>query len=196
MKVCTKCGIEKELSEFSIDNRWGKLRAQCKKCSYKYDASRVKPPWYIAVLNQFTHRVKLGKVPPVGVYVSSEYLKKCYLDNMELCPCCGIHMLQGGNWKTSPSVDRLDNNVGYSEDNIWVICGSCNSKKSDAGTPQDLYNIADKWYAEAQRRGLLHLTRHNKYDIRSDNGKSREYIQSSTQELLPFMEETKAMEST
>ena len=43
MKICTKCKIEKELSEFSKDkSRKDKLFPQCKKCALHYHNSHKK----------------------------------------------------------------------------------------------------------------------------------------------------------
>lgn len=43
MKICKKCGIEKELTEFYRDNTTkDKLHSQCKKCAIKYSKERIK----------------------------------------------------------------------------------------------------------------------------------------------------------
>jgi len=63
------------------------------------------------------------------------------------CPCCNTTMISGGaSVDNSPTVDRIDNDKGYTIDNIWIICHKCNSMKSDAKTPSRLYQIADAWW--------------------------------------------------
>lgn len=63
------------------------------------------------------------------------------------CPCCKTPMESGGdNQSTSPTIDRINNDVGYELSNIWIICHRCNSMKRDAKTPNQLYAIADAWW--------------------------------------------------
>lgn len=49
------------------------------------------------------------------------------------CPVRGCHRLlvtgDGKNKASSPSLDRYNPSLGYSQGNIWVICQSCNSRK-------------------------------------------------------------------
>jgi len=67
------------------------------------------------------------------------------------CPVCGVNLELGGNWRTSPSLDRLYNDVGYTKDNVWVLCGACNKLKNNA-SERELYRLADAIYAEKKRR--------------------------------------------
>lgn len=66
----------------------------------------------------------------------------------EFCPALGIKLdngeRQGGEWN-SPSLDRLDNNLGYVKGNIQVISKRANSIKSDASV-EELMLVA-KWVA-------------------------------------------------
>lgn len=63
------------------------------------------------------------------------------------CPCCNTTLITGGvTYENSPTVDRLDNDKGYTLENIWIICYKCNSMKRDAKTPSRLYQIADAWW--------------------------------------------------
>jgi 5-methylcytosine-specific restriction endonuclease McrA len=63
------------------------------------------------------------------------------------CPCCGNNfVLKDATKKRSPSVDRIDNSKGYTKENIWAICYSCNRQKNDAESPESLYAVADAWW--------------------------------------------------
>jgi len=64
------------------------------------------------------------------------------------CPCCQTVLIPQGHQYNSPSVDRLDNSKGYEKGNIWIICYSCNAKKSNSKSPTELYKIADTWWAK------------------------------------------------
>lgn len=60
----------------------------------------------------------------------------------EECPCCGVTMVRGAeNIRTSPSLDRIDNDRPYEVGNVIVICTRCNHIKNDA-TPEELHRIA------------------------------------------------------
>jgi len=84
-------------------------------------------------------------------------VKKC-LDN---CPCCGSQLWYGRcnnaiDYKKArnnkPSIDKLDPDGGYTDENTWVICTTCNTMKQNATTPDRLRNIADAWNAQLVRK--------------------------------------------
>lgn len=69
------------------------------------------------------------------------------------CPCCGVELNYGGNSgnsyeakKYSASLDRLDNTKGYTKENSFIICMTCNQLKSFATSKQlrDIANWMDK----------------------------------------------------
>ena len=72
----------------------------------------------------------------------------------ERCPCCGKDLQWfSGTANDRPALDRLIPELGYTRDNVWVVCGEDNRRKADSA-PEDLYRIADVAYAEIKRRGL------------------------------------------
>ncbi len=57
----------------------------------------------------------------------------------ELCPVLGIPLFVGTDGKrspNSPSLDRIDNNKGYTKDNIAVISLRANTLKNDANVEE------------------------------------------------------------
>lgn len=50
MKVCARCGFEKEDSEFGIDRRYNKLRSYCRQCDLEFGKNYyrrvIKPDHY------------------------------------------------------------------------------------------------------------------------------------------------------
>ena len=51
----------------------------------------------------------------------------------DVCPILGIKLEHGNkDWKTSPSIDRIDNDRGYTLDNIIVVSALANSIKNCA----------------------------------------------------------------
>lgn len=66
----------------------------------------------------------------------------------EYCPILGIklesHVGEGvGARFDSPSVDRIDNSLGYTKGNVWIISRLANAMKSEAN-PEQLIKFA-KW---------------------------------------------------
>ena len=64
----------------------------------------------------------------------------------DICPILGIalNMNSGrsGAYKNSPSLDRIDNDKGYTKDNIWVISQKANAMKGSA-TKEELIKFAE-----------------------------------------------------
>lgn len=60
------------------------------------------------------------------------------------CPCCSENFsfdnLSSRATRRSPSIDRINNDVGYVAGNVAIICYQCNSLKNN-GTAQDFRNI-------------------------------------------------------
>jgi RNase P subunit RPR2 len=70
--------------------------------------------------------------------LNHDNMKDKLVDN---CPCCGVSMNYGRGYNkmynevrgivARPSLDRIDNNLGYEPSNVRVICESCNTIKND-----------------------------------------------------------------
>lgn len=54
-----------------------------------------------------------------------------------------VHRGKSGAFADSPSLDRIDNDIGYVKDNIWVISQRANQMKGDA-SKEELICFA-KW---------------------------------------------------
>lgn len=72
------------------------------------------------------------------------------------CPCCDVLMERGGDRRTSPSVDRINNALGYTPANCWVICFRCNQIKGEHASVGELEADAGRAHlvAMAWRRHL------------------------------------------
>ena len=127
-KICHSCGETKELNKDNFPLRKNKngegYRAQCRLC---YNKLRRTNPRYA--------RKK-------SIQLAKDRAKKRGLDfNLSLdevvfpdvCPILNIKLEHGNkNWQTSPSIDRIDNNKGYTLDNIIVVSALANSIKNCA----------------------------------------------------------------
>ena len=84
-------------------------------------------------------------------------VEKCY----DMCPTgCGNELWYGRcnnaldgkkNRDNKPSIDKLDPNGKYTDDNTWVICTTCNTMKQNAKTPDRLRLIADAWEKQIKK---------------------------------------------
>jgi hypothetical protein len=58
------------------------------------------------------------------------------------CPVLGINLVHGGeNSHNSPSLERINNNKGYTKENILIISARANAIKND-GTWQEIFKVA------------------------------------------------------
>lgn len=150
-KICSKCGQEKDATDFSPrKDRPVGLYSCCKLCKSKSRASRYRErreddpvhQWSVLMTNLARYRAK-----PSGMTVTitaNDLFREVMALDMK-CRYCGRSLDFKASMKTrhgSPSVDRLDATKGYTPDNITVSCYRCNQIKSDA-TPGELRRIAD-----------------------------------------------------
>ena len=54
--------------------------------------------------------------------------------------------------RLDPHFGRNEWHEGYINENVWIICKKCNTKKNDATSPDDLRNLADAWELEVERK--------------------------------------------
>lgn len=72
------------------------------------------------------------------------------------CPVLGVELVYGGSGTTkrrnryAASLDRIDNDGGYTVDNVQVISWQANKMKQDA-SPDELYAFA-RWVLGADTR--------------------------------------------
>jgi len=156
-KRCTKCGITKLFSEFTLNkNRPDKLTVWCKNCSkqsrddyYLKNKEKIKEKhleWrannkdYIAT----QRNIKKQEDPRKTLLYAAKYraTQRGLPFNLELedivipeyCPVLNIKLefFHTSQNRSSPSLDRIDSNLGYTKDNIQVISWLANTMKTNA----------------------------------------------------------------
>jgi hypothetical protein len=163
MKVCTKCKIEKDLSEF-YETKTTKdgYTYNCKNCHLIYrEANRDKAAKYMQHLRsikgeelrtrkrelrrQQDYRKKLicqirGRAKTRGIEFNLTIEDIPYVD---VCPLLGCKLVPGtkDNYEYTHSVDRIDPTKGYVPGNIWVMSKKANSMKNNA-TKEELILFA------------------------------------------------------
>jgi hypothetical protein len=149
-KKCKICGEEKELSEFYsyIDNRCKRkhpqgrkcLKGSCKPCDNrrKYEWGRKKMYSNINGEQYRKHRFYLvsrrARSSDIDFELTPEDIKF-----PDVCPVLGIKLSlnrEGAKGMqanpNAPSIDRFDNSIGYTKENVRFISFRANRLKADA----------------------------------------------------------------
>lgn len=159
MKKCSKCGLEKNYSEFFKDNRLNRgYRSDCKECHllvqkcYKnrnkdkinidrkiYESDPIKRV-KINIRSSNWNKNNLNKTMLSAAKKRAKN-QKCdfnlVLEDIQIpkfCPLLGIEIIRS-NIKASPnspSLDRINPNLGYVQNNVHVISRRANTIKSNA----------------------------------------------------------------
>lgn len=134
-KVCAKCNLLKEYSDFTTDNRTkdGK-RSECTVCSRKMKKMSYRRDPRQHLLRGCKKRSKDSGVP--------FSLTKEDIEIPDFCPILGLPLSIADDraTDTSPSVDRIVPNLGYIPGNIHVISYRANRIKNDS-TLEELQKI-------------------------------------------------------
>ena len=131
-KYCSKCGIEKPLSEFYPDKRrnYG-LKCYCIECSKKNGSTDYYNPNKKAKYNNYKNKAYNHDRDFKLTY---EEFKGIALGNCYYCGDTGYH-----------GIDRVDNDKGYIKGNCVCCCGICNRMKFNY-TKSDFFNHIKKIY--------------------------------------------------
>jgi len=151
-KVCSKCKLEKVVSDFLPRTKRpkGQRYSSCKICKAAHTRRRYRERredgdtgyWSWLMLRSIRKR---AKAKGWECSLSPEEIHERVLEADGLCSYCGREMdFFAGykNRKNGPSVDRLDPEQGYVSENIVICCYRCNAVKNDA-TPAELRALAD-----------------------------------------------------
>ena len=63
--------------------------------------------------------------------LTTKYLKELWDTQGGLCALTGVALGSIGDGYNSPSIDRIDNALGYVEGNVWWVCWRANEAKKD-----------------------------------------------------------------
>ena len=128
-KYCAKCKVEKPVSDFGFDKRYGKPRSYCKKCCRDIEKERRKEKgseWY-----------RIRNI--MSAYKVSESEAK-RLRSIWECECCGIELTKAKSNVRCATDQVIDH---CHETNIvrGVLCSACNLA---LGHARDSIEVLDK----------------------------------------------------
>ncbi len=78
-----------------------------------------------------------GRAEKNGMEYDEDLYEYLIQDIPTHCPCCSVELDYStgkgrGERRYSPSLDRVNNNIGYVRSNVKIVCWHCNNVKSDA----------------------------------------------------------------
>lgn len=134
MKNCSKCKTLKPIVDFS-KNGGDKVRSQCKSC---YNSN-----WKNRVMSSISSRTSIRTRPNGDVMkmqtsdksINSKFLEELKEKQDGLCYWLKIPLdFTLKDRLRKPSLDRLDNNLGYTSDNVVLTTVFANTGRRDAST--------------------------------------------------------------
>lgn len=167
MKTCTLCGETKPFDEF-VKHKQMKdgLSYWCKECTNKRAKVYRETPsgvyTNIKSRQAFYKRHEHWRYKPVKI--SREDFIAWYESQQKVCHYCGIHeteLSQVNDTQNTKAkrltVDCIDNDMGYSLDNIVLACGRCNFIKNDFFTHEQMLWIGQnfvrsRWYEMLEQK--------------------------------------------
>ncbi len=167
VKRCTKCGEIKALEEFSFrDKKKGELRADCKICKSGYMAKyyqstkddvykkhskklRNKKRYENDIINitlKNSLYSALKRRPTENPITPSELIKVFECQNGK-CALSGIEMVcgKGKTLWNSMSIDRINSELGYTLENVRLVCFCINAFRGQM-TDNEFDEVITKLY--------------------------------------------------
>lgn len=153
MKQCNACLKSKKSTEFSVNNATADgLQSKCKECDREYQRVRRSNPSIILQrkqygkqyreerkdsfewrLKQLVHAAKArARTKGRDFSITLEDVLEIYPED-NCCPVFGFEMSFGdsNDREHSPSIDRIDSELGYTPDNIQILSWKANRMKAD-----------------------------------------------------------------
>jgi hypothetical protein len=155
IKICTKCDVKQIVDNFNSDkhNRCG-LKSECKICQ-KQNTNKRRNTDLIGRLLENSKGAARAKQREFN-------LQRDDIIIPSKCPILGIDLYfdnkMGGN---SPSIDRINSDLGYVKNNIIICSWRANHIKGDA-TVSEMNAVYNNWFTKVNTN-LLILENHQSY---------------------------------
>ncbi len=147
--ICGACGINKSYMEFSRGKTETGRSVYCKKCLQTYDRKELIKKRSILNLDYKEKQLEAKRASRRRNFIHAMWKgakKRALKKGIEfsitesditipkICPILETPLVLGtkGNYEYTPSLDRIDNSLGYIKNNIQVISKKANSMKNSA----------------------------------------------------------------
>ncbi len=137
MRTCMDCGEARPLTvEYFYRSNTKEFKRICRSCFYNRGKARISKmrcspeSW---VWNQFTSSKASAKFRGIefGFETKEQWVSELQMPTH--CPLLGtpLELGKGKNNPKAPSIDRIDNEIGYVPGNVWIISQGANARKGD-----------------------------------------------------------------
>jgi hypothetical protein len=129
-KPCPQCGELQSYLRKNYAEESAKLNKLCKACSNKIPENNNHKGFYLDVLRaSFAHKYKANaELRDIEWNISFEYLAKLLIDQDFRCALSGIP-ISAMEVNNNASLDRIDSNLGYIENNVQWVTSKVNMMK-------------------------------------------------------------------
>ncbi len=187
-KICTKCGLEKDVSMYCkrSDRPLG-VRSSCKSCQGIARAEKAKTREGVISTIYHTQVVKSRDRGMVDPGYDKKWLGEWLFAHKLFEPLYLAWIDSGYDRMSKPSVDRIDDYVGYTKDNIQLMTFAGNIDKIAVDTKDGINrkqlspvvqlgmdgSVIKKFYSISQANRELGLKQHNSDIVAVLNGRQK-----------------------
>ena len=134
-RECSKCGSVKPKEQFfKHSQRSDGLHSWCKECCKEGSRRSIAKKYatFEGRISTFLRTCKVSaKKRGQEFSLTRQDFEEMWRDQYQLCAYSGIEMTTLPSMLTSVSVERIDNEVGYTRENTVLVCNGVNRMKSD-----------------------------------------------------------------
>ena len=134
-KICAKCSERSSVSNFykhhQTSDGW---HSWCKSCCREGNlkSRQKKYASFEGRIKTFLRSCEVSALKRGNEFdLTADNLRKAWEMQNGLCAYTGIEMTTQPNLPHSVSIERVDNDIGYTESNTVLVCCAINSMKSD-----------------------------------------------------------------
>lgn len=172
---CKKCDQYKEEDDFHIEkarkNRKGR-HSSCKICFNKqqkefrhsFNGENL-TRHFSKIISSCKLRSKNDRLKLFSNEITIEFLLELYNKQKGLCALSGIIMtsyINGGNTRFNVSIDRINSLLGYTKDNVQLVCNQVNTMKNNL-TDSELYDLCKKIVINLEDKYIYNYEKRSHY---------------------------------
>ena len=131
-RICNSCNKQQDISNFEIEKHNGSRRNVCRSCRLSGGRKRISKSPYAYISNLYS-QLAYRRAKTHEFTITREDLYALYDKQEGICKYSGLPMTfikdGTGYHLTNISIDRIDNSLGYTEENVCLVCLAVNMMK-------------------------------------------------------------------